>query len=66
MREHGILKSESKHYISLAHTEADVAITLEAFDAAIAALTARPADGGAPLPSKQAILAIARRLCRKP
>jgi glutamate-1-semialdehyde 2,1-aminomutase len=41
MREHGILKSESKHYIALAHTEADVATTLEAFDAAIAALTAR-------------------------
>ena len=43
LRERGILKSESKHYISLAHTEDDVALTLEAFDASIAALTqARP------------------------
>jgi glutamate-1-semialdehyde 2,1-aminomutase len=43
MRERGILKSESKHYIALAHTEADVAATLEAFDGAIAALAARAA-----------------------
>jgi glutamate-1-semialdehyde 2,1-aminomutase len=40
LRQQGILKSESKYYLSLAHTEADVAFTLEAFDAAIAALTA--------------------------
>ena len=40
LRQRGVLKSESKHYVSLAHTEADVAFTLEAFDAAIAALGA--------------------------
>jgi glutamate-1-semialdehyde 2,1-aminomutase len=40
LRQQGILKSESKYYLSLAHTEADVAFTLEAFDAAIAALIA--------------------------
>jgi glutamate-1-semialdehyde 2,1-aminomutase len=38
LRERGILKGESKYYISLAHTEADVAFTLDAFAAAIAAL----------------------------
>jgi glutamate-1-semialdehyde 2,1-aminomutase len=43
LRERGILKSESKHYISLAHTDEDVAVTLEAFDASLAALAqARP------------------------
>ncbi|MCA8926569.1 MAG: aminotransferase class III-fold pyridoxal phosphate-dependent enzyme [Alphaproteobacteria bacterium] len=31
MRERGILKSEGKHYISWAHTEADVTATLAAF-----------------------------------
>ena len=40
LRQQGVLKSESKYYLSLAHTEADVAFTLEAFDAAIAALIA--------------------------
>jgi glutamate-1-semialdehyde 2,1-aminomutase len=43
LRERGILKSESKHYISLAHTPEDVAVTLEAFDAAMAALLQAPA-----------------------
>jgi glutamate-1-semialdehyde 2,1-aminomutase len=38
LRERGVLKSESKYYISLAHTEADVALTLEAFASSIAAL----------------------------
>ncbi len=34
----GILKGESKYYLSLAHTEADVAKTLDAWDEAILAL----------------------------
>jgi glutamate-1-semialdehyde 2,1-aminomutase len=34
----GILKGESKYYLSLAHTEADVAQTLDAWDTAIGAL----------------------------
>jgi glutamate-1-semialdehyde 2,1-aminomutase len=34
----GILKGESKYYLSLAHTEADVAQTLGAWDAAIRSL----------------------------
>ena len=38
LRQRGILKSESKYYLSLAHTAEDVAFTLAAFDAAIAAL----------------------------
>ncbi len=38
LRERGILKSESKYYISAAHTEADVAFTLDAFASAIAEL----------------------------
>jgi glutamate-1-semialdehyde 2,1-aminomutase len=38
LRQRGILKSESKYYLSLAHTAEDVAFTLDAFDAAIAAL----------------------------
>jgi glutamate-1-semialdehyde 2,1-aminomutase len=38
LRERGILKGDSKYYISLAHTEADVAFTLDAFAAAIVAL----------------------------
>jgi glutamate-1-semialdehyde 2,1-aminomutase len=37
LREGGVLKGESKFYVSLAHTEADVAQTLAAFDAALAA-----------------------------
>jgi glutamate-1-semialdehyde 2,1-aminomutase len=36
--EQGILKGESKYYLSLAHTEADVAKTLNAWDVAIRAL----------------------------
>ena len=36
LRERGILKSEGKYYVSLAHTEADVAKTLDAFASAIA------------------------------
>jgi len=44
LRERGILKGESKYYISLAHTAEDVAVTLEAFAGSIAALrSARPA-----------------------
>ncbi|HZT48344.1 MAG TPA: aminotransferase class III-fold pyridoxal phosphate-dependent enzyme [Hyphomicrobiaceae bacterium] len=38
LRERGILKSESKYYISAAHTEADIAFTLDAFASAIAEL----------------------------
>jgi glutamate-1-semialdehyde 2,1-aminomutase len=41
LRERGILKSESKYYLSLAHTPEDVAVTLAAFEAAIAALASR-------------------------
>jgi len=37
MREHGVLKGDSKFYVSLAHTEADVRHTLDAFAAAVAA-----------------------------
>ena len=40
LRERGILKSESKYYVALAHTEADVAFTLDAFGSAIAELQA--------------------------
>ena len=38
LRGAGILKGDSKYYISLAHTDEDIARTLEAFDAAITAL----------------------------
>jgi glutamate-1-semialdehyde 2,1-aminomutase len=38
LRERGILKGESKYYISLAHSDEDVAFTLDAFASAIAAL----------------------------
>jgi glutamate-1-semialdehyde 2,1-aminomutase len=38
LRERGILKGESKYYISLAHTAEDVAFTLDAFAAALGAL----------------------------
>jgi glutamate-1-semialdehyde 2,1-aminomutase len=38
LRERGILKGESKYYISLAHTDEDVRFTLDAFASAIAAL----------------------------
>jgi glutamate-1-semialdehyde 2,1-aminomutase len=34
LRAHGVLKGESKHYVSLAHDEADVRATLRAFTAA--------------------------------
>ena len=37
LREHGILKGDSKYYISTAHTAADVKQTLDAFAAAVAA-----------------------------
>lgn len=43
--EHGVLKGESKYYISLAHTEADVAQTLTAFEAAVRSWRDRPAGG---------------------
>jgi glutamate-1-semialdehyde 2,1-aminomutase len=44
LRERGILKGESKYYISLAHTDDDVRQTLDAFAGSIAALrTARAA-----------------------
>jgi glutamate-1-semialdehyde 2,1-aminomutase len=35
LRERGVLKSESKHYVSLAHTPEDVRVTQEAFAASI-------------------------------
>ncbi len=38
LREHGILKGDSKFYVSLAHDEADVAQTLDAFAAAVKAV----------------------------
>ena len=38
LRERGILKSESKHYVSLAHDEADIAQTVAAYDWAAARL----------------------------
>jgi glutamate-1-semialdehyde 2,1-aminomutase len=40
LRERGILKSESKYYVSAAHTDEDVAFTLDAFASSIAALQA--------------------------
>jgi glutamate-1-semialdehyde 2,1-aminomutase len=43
MRSHGILKGESKFYMSLAHTAADVAKTLDAFRAAMKSLPAKAA-----------------------
>ncbi|MCC7427471.1 MAG: aminotransferase class III-fold pyridoxal phosphate-dependent enzyme [Alphaproteobacteria bacterium] len=43
LRANGVLKGESKFYMSLAHTEADVAHTLKAFAAAIEALAQSPA-----------------------
>lgn len=41
LRAAGILKGESKYYLSLAHTEEDVAQTLQAFAGAIAALPSK-------------------------
>jgi glutamate-1-semialdehyde 2,1-aminomutase len=38
LRQRGILKGESKYYISAAHTDTDVAFTLEAFSSALAEL----------------------------
>jgi glutamate-1-semialdehyde 2,1-aminomutase len=38
LRERGILKSESKYYISTAHTDEDVRVTLNAFASAISGL----------------------------
>ena len=38
LRERGIMKGESKYYISLAHTDEDVAFTLDAFTSAITEL----------------------------
>jgi glutamate-1-semialdehyde 2,1-aminomutase len=35
MRERGILKGESKYYVSLAHTDEDISFTLDAFESAI-------------------------------
>jgi glutamate-1-semialdehyde 2,1-aminomutase len=43
LRERGILKGESKYYVSLAHTEEDVAFTLDAFASAMEALEAASA-----------------------
>ena len=40
MRERGILKGENKFYISAAHTEDDVAITLNAFAETVEAISA--------------------------
>ncbi len=38
MRKRGILKSEGKHYMAHAHTDADIEATLQAFDATMAEL----------------------------
>jgi glutamate-1-semialdehyde 2,1-aminomutase len=38
MRKRGILKSESKHYIGVCHTEADIEATIRAFDESMAEL----------------------------
>ncbi len=38
LRQHGVFKGDSKYYVSLAHDEADVAQTLDAFAAAVASL----------------------------
>ncbi len=40
LRERGILKGESKYYISLAHTDDDIAFTIDAWKSAISALKA--------------------------
>ncbi len=40
LRERGILKGESKYYISLAHTPDDIAFTIEAWRDAIGVLKA--------------------------
>jgi glutamate-1-semialdehyde 2,1-aminomutase len=41
LRERGILKGESKYYVSLAHTAEDIRHTCEAWASAIEVLTAR-------------------------
>ncbi len=41
LRASGILKGDSKYYVSLAHDDRDVAQTLEAFAGALATLPAR-------------------------
>jgi glutamate-1-semialdehyde 2,1-aminomutase len=46
LRERGILKGESKYYVSLAHDEADVKHTLEAFRDAAAALRGPSGSSG--------------------
>lgn len=38
LRQHGVFKGDSKYYVSLAHDDADVAQTLDAFAAAVADL----------------------------
>ena len=38
LRERGVLKGESKYYVSLAHTDEDIRFTLDAFASSIAAL----------------------------
>ena len=40
LRERGIMKGESKYYVSLAHTQADIDHTIGAWKGAIAELTA--------------------------
>jgi glutamate-1-semialdehyde 2,1-aminomutase len=40
LRERGILKGESKHYIALAHTEQDIAQTCDAYTRALEAMSA--------------------------
>jgi glutamate-1-semialdehyde 2,1-aminomutase len=43
LREHGILKGESKYYVSLAHEARDVEQTLDAFAAAVSSLPGKAA-----------------------
>jgi glutamate-1-semialdehyde aminotransferase len=40
LREHGVFKNESKIYVSTAHDDADVALAIDAFQAAARALAA--------------------------
>jgi glutamate-1-semialdehyde 2,1-aminomutase len=40
LRQRGVLKGNTKYYVSTAHTEADVAQTLAAFEAAAKAVAA--------------------------
>ena len=40
LRERGVLKGESKYYVSLAHTSEDIRHTREAWSSALEALTA--------------------------